>query len=103
MLTELLGVIPIGDVGLATIVIIVIFMILTDRLVTRKRLEECREDKNGWRDVALKQQEINGEFKAALTELISLGQASDHALRSIQAMGAAAFAASSLEKREDQG
>lgn len=102
MLTELLGAIPLRDVGLSTIVILIIIMILTDRLVTRKRLEEAREDGAGWRSVALTQQEINGEFKATLNELVSLGQASDHALRSIQAMGAAAFAASTVEK-EDRG
>lgn len=103
MLAELLGNIPLGDIGLSGIVILVILMILTDRLVTRKRLEECREDGDGWRNVALKQQEINVEQGATLRELLSYAQASDHALRSIQAMGAAAFAASSLERQEDQG
>lgn len=102
MLAELFGAIPLSDVGLSTIVIMIIVMILTDRLVTRKRLEETREDCAAWREVALTQQEINGEFKGALSELIALGQATDHALRSIQAMGAAAFAASDLEREDRQ-
>lgn len=103
MLNELLGAVPLADVGLSTIVILIIIMILTDRLVTRKRLEECRQDGDAWREVALKSQEVNAEQGASIRELLSFAQSTDHALRSIQAMGAAAFAASSLEKQEDRG
>lgn len=101
-LSELLGTVALGDLGLTGIVALVILMILTDRLVTRKRLEEAREDGAGWRSVALTQQEINGEFKATLNELISLAKSTDHALRSIQSMGAAAFAATAMEKEDTQ-
>lgn len=101
MIAELLGVIPLGDISLATIIMIVVIMILTDRLVTRKRLEECRDDGDAWRQVALKAQEVNAEQGASIRELLSFAQATDHALRSIQAMGAAAFAASNLEKDKE--
>jgi hypothetical protein len=89
VLNELLGGVALGDLGLSGIVILVILMILTDRLVTRKRLEESREDGKGWRTSAETQQAINGELKAAVQELLTLARATHHALTSIQSLGKA--------------
>lgn len=62
-------------------------MILTDRLVTRKRLEEAREDGKAWRTSAETQQAVNVELKAAVMEILPLARASHHALTSIQGWG----------------
>lgn len=91
MLNDLLGGIALGDIGLSGIVILVILMILTDRLVTRKRLQEAREDAKAWRTSAETQQAINGELKAAVLEILPLARATNHALTSIQSLGRAAF------------
>lgn len=98
MLQELIGSLPLSDIGYATIVILVILMILTDRLVTRRRLEEAREDGQGWRTAFEKQREVNAIQAQGLTELLTLARSTDHALRSIQSMGAAAFAASTIQE-----
>lgn len=89
MLSEILGTIKLGEIGYAGIVILVILMILTDRLVTRKRLEESREDGKAWRTSAETQQAINGELKAAVLELLPLARGTHHALTSIQSLGRA--------------
>jgi uncharacterized membrane protein len=81
-------------------VVIVVLMILTDRLVTRRRLEEAREDGAGWRTAFEKQQEVNGVQAAGLSELLTLARSSDHALRSIQSMGAAVFAATTAQEEK---
>lgn len=91
MLNDLLGGIALGDIGLSGIVILIILMILTDRLVTRKRLQEAREDARAWRTSAETQQAINGELKAAVLEILPLARATNHALTSIQSLGRAAF------------
>lgn len=84
MLPELLGGMKLGEVGYAGIVILVVLMVLTDRLVTRKRLEESREDGKAWRSSAETQQAINGELKAAVLEILPYARATHHALTSIQ-------------------
>lgn len=50
------------DVGATTLVVLVVLMILTDRLVTRRRLEEARSD----RDRAL---DANDKLTSAVTQL----------------------------------
>lgn len=87
MLNELLGNVPLGDVGLSGIVILIVLMILTDKLVTRRRLEEAREDGKAYRTAFETQQQINGELKASVQELLPLARATHHALTSIQSLG----------------
>lgn len=89
MLNELLGGVALGDLGLSGIVILIILMILTDRLVTRKRLEEAREDAKAWRTSAETQQAVNGELKASVLEILPLARATHHAITSIQSLGRA--------------
>lgn len=48
-----------GEWTAGGILVVVIFMILTDKLVTRRRLEEAREEAALWRANATVQQEIN--------------------------------------------
>lgn len=87
MIAELLGGVPLGDIGLSGIVILIVLMILTDKLVTRKRLEEAREDAKVYRIAAETQQAVNAENKESLKELLSLARASHHALSEIQSLG----------------
>jgi len=89
VLGELLGGVALGDIGLSGIVILIVLMILTDRLVTRKRLEEAREDKEVYRAAAETQQAVNAENKESLKELLSLARATNHALTEIQSLGQA--------------
>lgn len=86
MLEELLGGVALGDVGLSGIVILVVLMILTDRLVTRKRLEEAREEVKAWRTSSETEKAVNAEHWNALQELLTLARASTHALQEIQAV-----------------
>lgn len=87
MLAELLGTMSIKDISLTGVVILIVMMILTDKLVTRKRLEEAREDGKAWRTSAETQQAVNGELKAAVMEILPLARATNHALTSIQSLG----------------
>lgn len=87
MLNELLGGVAVGDIGLSGIVILIVLMILTDRLVTRRRLEEAREDARTYRSAAEKQQLVNATNADSLRELLELGRATHHALTEIQALG----------------
>lgn len=59
---------------------------------TRRELNNSRADGKKWQDNAEKQQEINGELKSILTELLSLARAADHVLREIQHVGRRATA-----------
>lgn len=87
VLGELLGGVALGDIGLSGIVILIILMILTDKLVTRKRLEEAREDAKAYRAAAETQQAVNATNAESLKELLNLARASQHALSEIQSLG----------------
>lgn len=86
MIGDLLGGVAIGDIGLSGIVILIVLMILTDRLVTRRRLEEAREDVKTYRAAAETQQAVNAAHADSLHELLSLARTSNHALTEIQAV-----------------
>lgn len=87
MLNELLGGVALGDLGLSGIVILIVLMILTDRLVTRKRLEEAREDARTYRTAAETQQAVNATNTESIKELLHLARATHHALTEIQSLG----------------
>lgn len=89
MLNELLGGVALGDLGLSGIVILIILMILTDRLITRKRLEEAREDAKAWRTSSETKDAIIVELKGAVVEILPLARATHHAITSIQSLGRA--------------
>ena len=44
--------IPVGNISAGALLGLVILMILTDRLVTRKRLEDSQRETENWRQVA---------------------------------------------------
>ena len=45
---------PYLDLGAGGIVVLVVLLILSDRLVTRRRLTEVQEDRDKWQAIALK-------------------------------------------------
>lgn len=87
VISELLGGVALGDIGLSGIVILIVLMILTDKLVTRKRLEEAREDAKAYRNAAETQQAVNATNTESLKELLTLARATHHALSEIQSLG----------------
>lgn len=87
VLADLLGGVPLGDIGLSGVVILIVLMILTDKLVTRKRLEEAREDAKTYRAAAETKDAVNAELMGAVKELLSLARATHYALTEIQSLG----------------
>lgn len=46
--------IPVLDIGAKALVSVIVLMLLTDRLVTRKRLEDKQRESDTWREAAEK-------------------------------------------------
>ena len=44
--------IPVGNLSAGALLALVVVMILTDRLITRKRLEDSQKETDNWRKVA---------------------------------------------------
>lgn len=86
MLGGWLASLPVATWPVALLAIVFLAM-LFGKIPTLRELRNSREDGQKWQNNALKQQEINGELKSILTELLSLARTSDHALREIQTMG----------------
>lgn len=87
MINELLGGLQLGDIGLSGVVILIILMILNDRLITRKRYEDQREETKAWRAASEAKDAVIAEYKESLKELLSLARATHHALSEIQSLG----------------
>lgn len=86
-ISEVLGGLPLADVGAGALVVIIVLLILTGRLVPKSALDYERENSKAWQRSAETKDQINAELKAAVTELLPLARSTDHALRSIQAFG----------------
>lgn len=99
MLSDLLGGIALGDVGLSGLVVLFVLSIYFGRLVTKNVYENAREDAKTWRQVALTAQQTAETNSASLQELLSSSRATTHALQEIQAAGAYAL---SQRKREGE-
>lgn len=54
-----LSVLKLDQIAYAGIVVIIIFAILTDRLVTRRRLDEAREERNDWKAAYMASDQAN--------------------------------------------
>lgn len=87
MLSDLLGGVAVGDIGLSGIVILIVLMILGGKLVPRSTLEQAREDAKTWREAHDRQQEINRVQHDTNSELLNLARASHHALSELQLLG----------------
>lgn len=87
MLTELLGSLPLKDIGLGGIVVLVVLMLLTDKLITRKRLEDEQREKEYWRTAASNLQVSFDKISDATSRTVVLAEASNEILTKIQSSG----------------
>lgn len=68
--------IPLVQVGAGTLVGIIVLMVLTGRLITRREKDDALADRDAWRKVALEQ-------GAQLTQLLEYARAADAVFRSL--------------------
>lgn len=87
MLSDLLGGVAIGDVGLSGLVVLFVLGILTGRLVPKSTLDASNANGSKWQEAYMTQQQINSEHSASLSELLASSRATTHALTEIQAAG----------------
>ncbi len=100
MLTELLGTIPLGDLGLSGVVLLIVVAILTGKLVPKSTLDQANANSAKWQDAYMTQQEINAVNSRTAADLLAGQRASLHALQEIQAAGA--YALSQRRSEEQQ-
>lgn len=97
MLTDLIGDLPLADLSgwgaFLLLSFLILRMVLKGDVVPSKQHDEVRADRDSYRELFQGQQAVNNELAAAIKVVIPFVESADHALRSIQAMGAAAFAA----------
>lgn len=72
------------DWSAETLLVFVVLLILTDRLVTRGRLLDEREEKNLWRQNAETQQTINGELTKSNTAYADAALLSQKVMEAVQ-------------------
>lgn len=83
---------PIGQIGAGALVTIIVLLILTGRLVTRRQLEDVQADRDHWRTAAESWQSMATKLgmsveglTASVERLTVSAEASTHALEQIQA------------------
>ena len=91
MLSDLLGGLALGDIGLSGVVILFVLAIMTGRLVPKSTLDNSNANGSKWQEAYMTQQQINSEHSASLSELLASSRATTHALIEIQAAGAYAI------------
>lgn len=65
---------PLTDIGAGALVVLVVLMILTDRLVTRKRLEEAKAEAQQWREMYLGEVALGHKRDEQVAELVEVGR-----------------------------
>lgn len=70
MAEEIISGLSVTDLGATGIVVLVVLMILTGRLVTRKQLEDERTEKNYWRSAHTVSEEARRMQAQQLTEVL---------------------------------
>lgn len=81
---------PIGQIGAGALVTLIVLLILSGRLVTRRQLQDVQADRDYWRQAHDTQQQISLKEGMTLERLLVLSETSAHALQEIQAAQAAA-------------
>lgn len=83
---------PIGQVSAGALVALVVLLILTGRLITRRQLEDVQADRDHWRTAADGWQAMATKLgmsveglTSSVERLTASAEASTHALESIQA------------------
>ena len=75
---------PLGQISAGALVAIVVLLILTGRLVTRRQLQDVQADRDYWRTAHDTQQQVTLKQGMTLERLLTLAEASEHALSAIQ-------------------
>jgi hypothetical protein len=85
---------PFGGLSASALVGVVVLLVLTGRLVTRKQLEDVQRECDTWRGSAETWQQVATQHGMTLEKhgeilgkLITYAETADHALASIQAIG----------------
>lgn len=76
---------PIGQLGAGAVVTLVVLLILSGRLVTRRQLQDVQADRDYWRTAHDTQQQITLKQGMSVERLLVLSETSAHALQEIQA------------------
>jgi hypothetical protein len=76
---------PIGQLGAGALVTLVVLLILSGRLVTRRQLQDTQADRDYWRTAHDTQQQITLKQGMSMERLLVLSETSAHALQEIQA------------------
>lgn len=85
----LLDNLPLGEYSFRAIVIGLVLMLFSGRVVTKRQLDDCREDLKLARATNETQAAELGEIKAAVRDSVEIGRTTVHILREIQSNGRA--------------
>lgn len=83
-MSDLLSSISLGQVGAGTLLAVVIYMILTDRLVTRQRLVDEQEEKKRWRSAYETLLPAVDKLVDGVSRTVVLAETTNHALVEIR-------------------
>lgn len=75
---------PIGQISAGALVAVVVLLILTGRLVTRRQLLDAQADRDKWRESADSWQLSTHTLGMAIEKVVVLSEATNHALVEIQ-------------------
>lgn len=78
---------PVGQVSPWAIVTFLVLMLFTGRLVTKRQLDDCREDLKLARATNETQAAELAEIKSAVRDSVEIGRTTVHILREIQGQG----------------
>lgn len=81
---DLLGV-PVGQIGAGALVTVIVLLILTGRLVTRRQLEDTQADRDRWHTAADKWQDVASKQGMTIERVLEAVETTNYALREIQA------------------
>ena len=75
---------PIGQLGAGALLTLVVLLILSGRLVTRRQLQDVQADRDYWRTAHDTQQQVTLKQGMTLERLLVHAETTTHALQEIQ-------------------
>lgn len=81
---DLLANVNVGQVSAGALVALIVIMILSGRLVTRRQLLDAQADRDKWRESADGWQRSTHTLGMAIEKVVVLSEATNHALVEIQ-------------------
>jgi hypothetical protein len=75
---------PVGQISAGALVAVIVLLILTGRLVTRRQLLDAQADRDKWRESADSWQQSTHTLGMAIEKVVVLSEATNHALVEIQ-------------------